>query len=434
MPESASRKKNIVICCDGTGNQFGDSNSNVVKLYTALTIDNDQIGYYHPGVGTMGAPGEKTKIGSAWSVIKGLAFAAGFRDNVLDAYRYLMDQYDDGDHIYLLGFSRGAYTARALAGMLHAYGLLCKGNEGHIPYVWRLFTQQVGEMKRKGRKTLPIAHAFKDTFSHDVTLRFIGLWDTVSSIGWVYTPLHLLYVAQNPIVECGRHAVSIDERRCFYQDNLWGEALPHQDILQVWFAGVHSDIGGSYPQKQSALANIALDWILKEAIDAGIKVKPERVDMIFGRATNIDHGAVELYSKPNPIWPVHKSLKGSWWLLECLPHRYYDKDDANEQWRIPLGRARQLPKSSVIHPSVVARMNDPRYNYAPKNLPKAALSPHPGKQQGTAANLEGFYLYHSRRKSDPETSPRAGKVVAGVASAAALTGAVLLAKKFLRSS
>ncbi|MFY9682035.1 MAG: DUF2235 domain-containing protein [Candidatus Sulfotelmatobacter sp.] len=105
--------KNIVICCDGTGNEFGDHNSNVVKLYSTLIIDGKrQVGYYHPGVGTMGAPSAHNKISEAWSVVMGLAFGAGLLANVGDAYRYLMNVYEDGDHVYLFGFSRGAYTVR----------------------------------------------------------------------------------------------------------------------------------------------------------------------------------------------------------------------------------------------------------------------------------------------------------------------------------
>lgn len=125
--------KNIVICCDGTGNEFGDTNSNVVKLYSTLIIDHDQIGYYHPGVGTMGAPNARGPIDKEWTKIDGLAFGKGLLENVGDAYRYLMNNYEDGDHIYLFGFSRGAYTVRALGGVLHMFGLLTPGNEGQIP-------------------------------------------------------------------------------------------------------------------------------------------------------------------------------------------------------------------------------------------------------------------------------------------------------------
>ena len=146
--------KNIVICCDGTGNEYGDENSNVVQLYRALVIDGKrQVGYYHPGVGTEGSPTSTNKISAAISVVGGLAFGTGILDNVSDAYRYLMNVYEEGDNVYLFGFSRGAYTARALAGVLHMFGLLCPGNEGLIPYVVRMYA-------RRTRKADGMTHTF----------------------------------------------------------------------------------------------------------------------------------------------------------------------------------------------------------------------------------------------------------------------------------
>ena len=171
--------KTIVVCCDGTGNEFAgedakNSNSNVVKLYTALKLDFTQIAYYHPGVGTMGDPTKKG-IARGWSMVKGLAFGLGFEENVLDAYRYLMQHYNAGDHVYIFGFSRGAYTARALAGLLHGYGLLCRGNEGHIPYAWRMYTQAL--VTQQNRRTIPTDFTFRDTFSHPkFMIDFVGLW------------------------------------------------------------------------------------------------------------------------------------------------------------------------------------------------------------------------------------------------------------------
>lgn len=379
MPERPGQlEKNIIICCDGTGNEFGECNSNVVKLYSAMIINNEQVGYYHPGVGTMGSPNRRTRLGKAWSIVEGLAFGAGFMDNVESAYRYLMEQFNDGDRIYLFGFSRGSYTVRALAGVLHAYGLLCRGNEGDVPYVLHMFMDDVRRARGKGKTSVSLQSAFKETFSHDVTLHFVGLWDTVSSIGWIYSPIRLLYSAQNPIIQTGRHAVSIDERRCFYADNLWGPPLArdqtptlqqNQDILQVWFAGVHSDVGGSYKQSESALSNIALNWILNEAEGAGLRVNCDRVRMIFGQPTQQNHAAAQLFAPPAPPGIVHPSLKDLWWLLEILPHRYYDEDDGKEKWRIPLGRPRWVPPGAYIHASVVARIKDRRCNYRPKNLP-----------------------------------------------------------------
>ena len=456
--------KNIVLCCDGTGNQFGDTNSNVVKLYTALTVNNQQVAYYHPGVGTMGSPQARSKLERSLSLLGGLAFASGFMANVEDVYRYLMETYNDGDKIYLFGFSRGSYTARALAAILHAYGLLCKGNEGHIPYVIRLFNDDMKaarEESRRHRKTrigkkkssLTVHDAFKETFSHNVTLHFVGLWDTVSSVGWISQPFRLLYSAQNPIMQTGRHAISIDERRCFYQDNLWGPPLPMsetptlveeiinpdgtvtsrpitQDILQVWFAGVHSNVGGSYPQAQSALSNRTLDWLLQEATDHGLMVEPDRVNLIFGLPTERPYAAAKLYSVPPEPGIIHKSLAGAWWLLELLPHRYYVMDTDQEHWRIPFGSFRMLPTDAVVDASVHKRINDPGAQYHPRFLADGHLKPHPGSQPGTANNLSGFFLYEPakpRSHSSLRAAARTSLLLASVA--VLLTSAVALSRQ-----
>src|ERR1035438_132667 len=130
--------KNIVICCDGTGNEFGESKSNVVKLYKMLVYDASQIAYYHPGVGTMGARNALTGISKWWTKVIGLAFGYGISDNIADAYQFLMRTFQPDDRLYIFGFSRGAYTARALCGMLHIIGLLREDNEGLIPYSIRM--------------------------------------------------------------------------------------------------------------------------------------------------------------------------------------------------------------------------------------------------------------------------------------------------------
>lgn len=413
MPEIPHHSKNIVICCDGTGNQFGETNSNVVKLYTAMCVSNRQVAYYHPGLGTMGAPTSKGRLGQWWTKVLGLAFGAGFQSNVCDAYRYLMNTYNDGDRIFLFGFSRGAYTVRALAGMIYGYGLLCRGNEGHIPYIWRDFTRQVQQIHQHNataaqpRKVTSVnsADAFKATFSHpDLDLHFVGLWDTVSSIGWVTEPLELLHVATNPAMRIARHAISLDERRCFFQDNLWGDPLPHQDMLQVWFAGVHSDVGGSYPRVASYLSNQALRWMLTEAEAAGLEVHPDRRRMVLGEASLSGPGAAS--TPPNPAaglynpapLPTHKplpniSLYGPWWLLEVFPHRFYDKDLGKPRWRIPMGHPREVPPGALIHNSAVERMDNPQFHYRPANLPRQRLQPVRTPLPHTTAPTSDLYRY-----------------------------------------
>jgi uncharacterized protein (DUF2235 family) len=356
--------KNIVVCCDGTGNEFGDRNSNVVKLYSTLIIDAEkQVGYYHPGVGTMGSPTAHNKISRAWSTVMGLAFGAGLLANVGDAYRYLMNVYKDGDQVYLFGFSRGAYTARAIAGLLHMFGLLSPGNEGLIPYIIRMYAKRTRNAAGMTH-TFEVAGGFKATFCRDCPLHLVGVWDTVSSVGWIWDPLKLPYTAQNPDMRNGRHAISIDERRCYFVNNLWGAPLPGQNIKQVWFAGVHSDVGGSYLEVESGLSKITLEWMLCEAVSSfGLLVDPHKAAQVLGRIPPSPPVA------PDAKGQVHKSLEGAWWILEFLPHSYYDRVKKKPEWRIPFGARRVIPDGSVLHVTVNEKLReDP--GYKPPNLPQ----------------------------------------------------------------
>ena len=356
--------KNIVICCDGTGNGFDhpETDSNVVKLYNTLEIGPEQIGYYRPGVGTMGAPSAHGPIGSTWSKWMGLAFGSGLLANVGDAYRYLMNTYETGDRIFLFGFSRGAYTARAVASLLHVHGLLEPGNEQLIPYILRMFKKL--SKSAKGAQTIYTPEAaFQYAFSRIVEVHFCGVWDTVSSYGWIYSPIDLRFNRQDPVIRTGRHAVSIHEKRCCFQDNLWGEALaasedyPAQDIRQVWFTGVHSDVGGSYDESEAGLSKIAFEWVLVEAVEAGLMVNGQKAEIVLGRATPPE--CLPHYVKPNAKGKLHKSLRWAWWLVELFPR------ERKGRWGLPLGRwVRVIPDGSLIHESVLesgAEVNFPNH-------------------------------------------------------------------------
>ncbi|HXP70761.1 MAG TPA: DUF2235 domain-containing protein [Candidatus Dormibacteraeota bacterium] len=352
--------KNIVICCDGTGNEFGDHNSNVIKLYKTLVHSATQIAYYHPGVGTMGARNALSSIGKWWTKVIGLAFGYGISDNIADAYQFLMRTYRPGDVVFVFGFSRGAYTARALCGMLHIVGLLFEDNEALIPYAIRMI---------KGKHVdFGVAAAFKKTFSRECRPHFVGVWDTVSSLGWVYNAVRFPFTnaTNNPDLSIVRHAISIDERRAFFRRNSFGPPNnSDQDVSEVWFAGVHSNVGGSYPESESQLSQIALRWMICEAGLAGLLIDS-------GRAAEV-LGGVAPYVKPDPLTTnQHESLRGAWWIAEFWP-KIIKKQKSDGTWhrslRVNLGRRRWIPENSVFHESVRQRLAVAGL-YSPTNLPK----------------------------------------------------------------
>jgi uncharacterized protein (DUF2235 family) len=381
--------KNIVICCDGTGNEFSESKSNVVKLYKMLNYDASQIAYYHPGVGTMGARNALSAISQWWTKVIGLAFGYGISDNIADAYQFLMRTYQPDDTLYVFGFSRGAYTARALCGMLHLIGLLREDNEGLIPYSIRMIKEK--------RIDFAVAADFKRTFCRECKPHFVGVWDTVSSVGWVYNVAHFpgTKATHNPDLNVVRHAVSIDERRAFFRQNLFGE--PHdaqQDIKEIWFAGVHSDVGGSYPETESQLSKIALQWMVWEAEVAGLRIDRNRkADILGGKPP---------YVAPDPLTNnQHESLKGAWWIAELWPKLISRPvpvaGQPERKWkrgiRFNLGRSRLILSGAHLHHSVVDRVsNVPAYR--PKNLPSpyvaeakssGELEPRPVHEQAIVA-------------------------------------------------
>lgn len=363
--------KNIVICCDGTGNGIDhpELDSNVVKLYRCLDVDHRQVAYYHPGVGTLGDPTHRTWVGRQWGRVKGLAFGAGLMSNVADSYRYLMNTYQDGDRIFLIGFSRGAYTARVLASVIHMCGLLCAGNEGLIPYILKLYSSWSRRAAYQDDSG-PTFDAFKWSFSHqNVDIHFCGLWDTVSSYGWIYKPVKLAFQGNNPILRTARHALSIHERRCFYAAKPWREpAEPaSRDLRQVWFAGVHSDVGGSYPETGSALSKLPLEWMLVEAEKAGLILQPEKVAVVLGRSACHVPG-LPTFVPPSPRGRIHPSLYGFWWWMAewMLQRDPYEKHG----YYIPRGRGRTVPAGALVHETAF-------HHSWPNQLPRAQYHEEP---------------------------------------------------------
>ena len=313
--------RNIVVCCDGTGNEYGRHNTNVVKLYEALVRDVNQIAFYDPGVGTFSFLG--IPLGRRIGLLLGQAFGAGLQKNVEDAYRYLMDQYQPGDRLFLFGFSRGAFTVRALAGMLNLCGLLEKGSVNLVPYASRVYNN---------RDQHDVAPGFKQAYCRECRPYFIGVWDTVGSMGWFWGRKFFDATLHHDIT-CGYHAVSVDECRKKFPVSLWNEAARADDqtIEQVWFPGVHSDVGGSYDE--AGLSDIALEWMLEKVKRHELRLTPDCRRTLA----------------PNSSGVLHNSRRGMWRL-----------------WR---PATRVIPPGSKVHDSVRARMHDPMLQYSPSNLP-----------------------------------------------------------------
>jgi uncharacterized protein (DUF2235 family) len=354
--------KNIVICCDGTNNEFGVRNTNVVRLYQCLadkTITG-QIAYYDPGVGTLAAPQMLTKIGKKLSRIAGMAIGAGILDNVEEVIRFLMIHYEPEDRIYMFGFSRGAYTARMVAGMLRKCGLPTLGNEGLLPYMRNLYRIR---QDQSGLGLRDVSDDFKRTFGTRCPVHFLGLWDTVSAVGIVWNPDAFPFTFKNDEVSIVRHAIAVDERRGFFRTNRWGQALPlaqgsgaSQSVEQLWFPGVHSDVGGGYTDGE--LWKHPFGWMVREAQTAGMRVDQAKLDAILGANRAEWHRS-----------PQHDSLTLAWKLASIFPKKV--KAERNGTWessyQFSFPKMRSLRLGEPLHRSVVERWRDiPAYR--PPNL------------------------------------------------------------------
>ncbi|KAJ4256755.1 hypothetical protein NW762_008851 [Fusarium torreyae] len=249
--EPARKPRKLVLCFDGTGNKFhgDDSDSNILKIFRMLDREaSDQYHYYQPGIGTYVVSGSLTHTGikarfSSWyQKAKDSAIGSSFDQHVVGGYRFLMRFYNPGDEIYMFGFSRGAYIARFLAEMLDYVGLLSHGNEEMVKFAWKAFAQWQGrgqargdddeaeEARKKRDEMFQFMKAFRETFSRPVgRIRFLGLFDTVNSVpkfetAWMQRS-KFPYTARSS-ARVIRHAVSIDERRAKFRQDLMYQERP----------------------------------------------------------------------------------------------------------------------------------------------------------------------------------------------------------------
>ncbi|KAI0658453.1 hypothetical protein C8Q70DRAFT_917453 [Cubamyces menziesii] len=451
--------RTLVLCFDGTGDQFNTDNSNVVTLFSLLKKDDrrEQMVYYQSGIGTYVTPQVASPFRAKVDKLLDEMIAWNLSSHVQGGYEFLMQNYQAGDKICLFGFSRGAYTARAVAGMVHKVGLLPACNHQQVPFAYKMFTRD----DDLGWKQ---STAFKKAFSIDVHIDFIGVWDTVSSVGII--PHTLPFTSSNTAIRVFRHALSLDERRARFRANLYhhpsdadaargtqpgdmpksdteyatrvGIRQPHDnsnsskdkkpgeghkrtesewqrqrqlerqfsendpdsdvktDVLEVWFAGCHCDVGGGSVADDTphTLARIPLRWMIRECFktNTGIRfhaellkrigldpaalhpvvldrpppVQPQPEVHLTSVAPPVPHTTEEEHEVRDALSPLYDQLALApyWWVLEFVPIRHRlqgpppERKERNEV-TMNLGHGRVVPKHHqpfYVHRSVKLRL------------------------------------------------------------------------------
>jgi uncharacterized protein (DUF2235 family) len=259
----------IVVLCDGTGKQYGDTNTNVVHAYELLRGRSaNQLVLYDPGIGTFAPPWLERRFGDG--IGRGLSklFGYGLRENLTDTYKFLMTHYEAGDQLFLLGFSRGAFTVRCLAGLLTRCGLLWPHEDNLVPYVVRHYFNLWKDDGRQAERKA-VVEGFKATFTRPCTPDVVAVWDTVAAYGW-FGGARFSNTTLDPAIPFGFQALALDEFRVKFRPSLWQPAADNQKIEQLWFAGAHSDVGGGYAER--GLSDIALAWLLGRAERQGLRL------------------------------------------------------------------------------------------------------------------------------------------------------------------
>lgn len=387
--------RTLVLCFDGTGNQFCDDNSNVLQLFNMLKKEDpsQQVVYY-----------QNARTGT--SIVPQLAMPLLLKwknpdPHVLGGYEFLMQNYEAGDKICLFGFSRGAYTARALAGMLHKVGLLPRCNHQHVLSAYKLYSMDDEESWRSSLE-------FKKALSIDVDVEFIGVWDTVNSVG--ISPRRLPFTSSNSSIRVSRQALALDEHRVGFTPILYhrseldamNEKMPrsqkrlsathlpdekhlhdksnldghHEASLQelerrytqqtkqtdsdeVWFAGCHSDVGGGSVASNTrySLARIPLRWMIREIFKTNVGIlfhrsmfqqigmdpstlypdvvpRPLAIPMHGHADPDVKCVSEETEDLNDALSPMHDQLMAApyWWILEALPQKLRYQRTANGSW------------------------------------------------------------------------------------------------------
>ncbi len=290
MTDEATPRQ-IVICCDGTNNNLtGQSrDTNVVKLCQLIADDDDdhRVLFYDPGVGN---PGEMPGA-TVWDNLRrraeriaGLAFGRGVYENIAECYLFLMRHHRPGDQIYVFGFSRGAFTARSVAGLINQFGVLLPHMESLVPTLMHLyFSDRITAKQQIADITRQATTLFASRRSRRVEIHYVGVWDTVASVGmWPFAAKFTAIptISKKRFLNV-RQALALDEHRAQFSPRLYvdenGSVATDvggtASIKQLWFRGAHCDVGGGYAAGATAISDAAFSWLVSEAVQCGLRLR-----------------------------------------------------------------------------------------------------------------------------------------------------------------
>ncbi|KAL8732945.1 MAG: hypothetical protein Q9181_003751 [Wetmoreana brouardii] len=425
-------RKRLVVCCDGTwlDNTMGLMNkkiplpSNITRITHAIKAKSSdgvpQVVFYEPGVGTEGGITNK---------IIGGATGQGLSDNIREAYSFLANNYSNGDEIFLLGFSRGAFTARSVAGLIGGIGLLTKAGLPDLAEVFKDFQHRRDPNYRPANPDIPFPRKpsasdprYRETMARDgltrlgVRVKVVGVFDTVGSlgiprVGWLdrfrlqdrSTKEFLFYDTSLDIcIDNAYQALALDENRSAFPPAVW-ERPPNNTITnlrQVWFPGVHSNIGGGYPDQ--GISNITLAWMMSQ-LEPFIDFDPDYILDCYDE-TRMHYRETNQKPRPWSFGKIYNSLTGVYLLdgsVTRTPGMYCKVDPTT-------GRAtsKSLRQTNeYIHPSARTRLEldgpgkDDRGAYEGRALDPYKLKYEDNPQNGTRPLA--VWVSRSKRKGAP---------------------------------
>lgn len=297
--------KKIAFCCDGTWDNTA-TKTNVYRLYKALPTTAAQLPFYDDGVGSDGLAIDR---------LVGGAFGIGLHQKIKDAYKKIAHVYEEGDDIFLFGFSRGAYTARSVAGMIAVCGMPTKDwDDNLVETAFSGYRAQAEERRQ-------ILAKLDGCSMYDAKIKMIGVWDTVGSLGIPSiiggvdpVAFGFLDTSLHEDVLNAYHAVAIDEKRCEFPATLWTRPYkPEQTVEQVYFCGVHGDVGGGYVvdgASSEGLADITLGWIMTKACALGLNID-SAVEKQYTLPLDAKYALDQIHETWSPFWgfPQHRPIE-----------------------------------------------------------------------------------------------------------------------------